>query len=124
MDRRALKKLKEHILTLHLKKSRHDINPIIINKNIPANKQFSIQSWRFECGMPACVSGHAQTLFPKKRFKNIFGDYTYEDFAKEFILRYGEAEYICHPHSYKTKNPSPQEAAQHIQDVLDGKCRQ
>ena len=93
---------------------------------LPSDKQdntrFSIRCIKFECGMPACVAGHAKIVFPKlvsnKDDNSWLG--LFEDFMDFFDLSDKETTHICEMTSYTDKDPTPKEAARHIQDVIDG----
>ena len=112
-----LKELQKHLETLILFKSKKYQNYIELPKNQQDNTRFSIKNWEFECGMPACVAGHARFVFNWRRdfdswackFKDFFG------------LTLRETKWIVDDISYRSLNPRPKTASKHIQDVIDGK---
>lgn len=113
MQRKKLQKLQKHLRTLKLFKLKK--YPFRLPK-IDDRTRFAIHNWTFQCGMPACVGGHAGYIFDWSNFSTWFGKF--EDF---FSLSKEETEWIIDTRSYKSKNPTPETAAKHIQDVLDGK---
>jgi len=117
MQRKKLEKLQTHLRTLKLFK--------MVNKGfglsmkLPNSKdktRFAMYTWKFDCGMPACVAGHASYIFNWNWFE------TWSDkFGRFFNLNEKETDWIIAPISYKNLNTTPETAAKHIQDVLDGK---
>ena len=116
METKKLQKLQKHLETLTLViTSKNDCNNMELPTNKQDEKRFSINNWRFDCGMPACVAGHAKFLFDWLTPSNWFNE-----FEKFFDLSYSEADWIVDRDSYKSKNPTPKTAAKHIQDVVNG----
>lgn len=116
-----LKKLQKHLKTLKLVITNK--KDMLINMNLPLGVQdstrFSINNWNFNCGMPACVAGHAKLIFNWKPFDD-WGD----KFSKFFDLNWKEVDWITKIGCYKSRNPTPETAAKHIQDVLNGKFKE
>jgi len=126
MQVKKLEKLQKHLKTLHLirTKIRDRFGDVENNMSLPETKQdttrFSINNWEFNCGMPACVAGHAKLIF---NWKDFSGDFE-SKFRKFFDLSYGETDWITSIDVYESINPTPKTAAKHIQDVLNGKFKE
>lgn len=116
MEVKKLQKLQKHLKTLKLFKIKKDTISMSLPKKGDATR-FAMHNWKFNCGMPACVAGHAKYIF-----KWNWIDCTWKDkFKRFFNLSYRETNWIIDTSSYKSINPTPATAAKHIQDVLDGK---
>lgn len=114
MQREKLQKLQKHLRTLKLFKVKgKDFSMSLPKKD---NKRFAMNNFEFNCGMPACVAGHAKYIFNWKG--RIYWAEKFQDF---FSLNIDQVYWIIATHSYKSINPTPETAAKHIQDVLDGK---
>lgn len=114
MKRKKLQKLQKHLRTLKLFKVKNG------NMSLPSGidkTRFAIADYEFDCGMPACVAGHAKYIFDwQMEYESYFGK-----FQKFFNLSAKETDWITESESYKSLNPTPKTGAKHIQDVLDGK---
>jgi len=113
MQRKKLQKLQKHLRTLKLFKVKN------FKMSLPKSDdktRFAIFDYEFDCGMPACVAGHAKYVFNWELSGNYF-----DDFRDFFRLTNKDTVWITEPESYKSSNPIPETAAKHIQDVLDGK---
>lgn len=119
-DLKALKSLSDHIRTLHKN------NGVYTRKEVHASKQFNITSWNFECGMPACVGGHAAYRFPRRlRITNNelylanknSTEVGYYAFAKAFGIIYEQSKRICNPVEYNVE-VTPEVAAERINEVI------
>jgi len=124
MQVKKLEKLKKHLKTLHLFKTKKlsSFGYVAYNSTLPDDKQdttrFTISEWEFDCGMPACVAGHAKFIFKWTKFD---WDFKFKDF---FGLSEKEKNWITEVGSYKSLNPTPKTAAKHIEDVLTGKFKE
>ena len=117
MEVQKLQKLQKHLETLTLViTEKKDCASMELPANKKDKKRFSINDWQFDCGMPACVAGHAKHLFGLSEFHG----WNYM-FMRFFNLSGKENNWIVNSGSYNSKNPTPKTAAKHIQDVLDGK---
>jgi len=119
MQRNKLQKLQTYLRTLKLFKVKESDNLKMLLPKSNDKTRFSIRNWIFECGMPACVAGHAGYIFDWDNEGLSWSD-TFEEL---FDLSGEEMEWIVDIGSYKILNPSPETAAKHIQDVLDGKFK-
>ena len=123
MKIKKLQKLQKHLRTLSLVKPRTSNERGLKVHHLPKTKQdktrFSINCFEFSCGMPACVAGHAMYIFSD--FSNKRG--WFKGFCDYFNLNYDETNHICSMFSYFS-DPTPGKAAQHIQDVIDGKFKE
>jgi len=117
MQRKKLQKLQKHLRTLKLFKVKEN-NRFKMALPKKDNTRFAIFDYEFECGMPACVAGHAKYIFSWERSNG--WDLTVK-FHNFFDLNITQTEWITCTNSYKSLNPTPETAAKHIQDVLDGK---
>jgi len=116
MQRKKLEKLQKHLRTLKLfKVKKHKFTMVLPKSNDKA--RFAMYGYEFDCGMPACVAGHAKYIF---NWENVFQGFE-EKFKRFFNLSIEETWWIVAEYSYKSLNPTPETAAKHIQDVLDGK---
>jgi len=118
MQRKKLQKLQKHLRTLKLfKVNKSNVFKMVLPKSNDRTR-FAMFNWKFDCGMPACVGGHAAYIFDWHK-----ADYfTVTDKFEEFFgLSVTETSWIVSTGSYKSINPTPETAAKHIQDVLDGK---
>jgi len=113
MQRKKLEKLQKHLRTLKLFMVGGSGSMSLPNKN--DKTRFAMYCYQFDCGMPACVAGHGKYIFNwdypdnwEKKFKSFFN------------LNTEQTWWIIAEHSYKSLNPTPETAAKHIQDVLDG----
>ena len=120
MEVKKLKKLQKHLETLILFKSKKGQDYIELPKNQQDNTRFSINNWEFECGMPACVAGHARFVF---NWSRDFPSWTCK-FMEFFGLTLKETNWIVKDISYRSLNPRPKTASGHIQDVIDGKLQE
>jgi len=116
MQINKLQKLQKHLRTLKLFKVKKSDNFKMSLPNIDDKTRFAMCNWKFDCGMPACVGGHAEYIFDWKSF-----DSWEEKFDEFFGLSEEETDWIISIAHYKSINPTPETAAKHIQDVLDGK---
>jgi len=120
MQVKRLEKLQKHLETLHLFKTRArdkwGSTGIELPKTKQDNTRFSINDWEFDCGMPACVAGHAKFVFNWKGFESMWEI----KFRTFFDLTHAQTNWIVEMESYESLNPTPKTASKHIQDVLDG----
>jgi len=117
MQRKKLEKLQKHLRTLKIFKVKGSDNFKMSLPNKNDKTRFAIRNWNFDCGMPACVMGHARYIFDW----DMEGIHWEEKFEEFFDLSEEETDWITSIDSYKSLNPTPETAAKHIQDVLDGK---
>jgi len=117
MQREKLQKLQKHLRTLKLFKVKKSNNFKMSLTKKDDKTRFTMRNWIFECGMPACVAGHAYYIF---KWSHVVGGWG-EKFCRFFGLTDKETDWITSCISYKSLNPIPETAAKHIQDVLDGK---
>jgi len=114
MKVKRLEKLQKHLRTLRLFKVK-DCSMSLSKKD---NTRFAMYDYEFDCGMPACVAGHAKLIFHWKDFSS------WEDkFSEFFDLIEIETDWITSTFSYRSKDPTPETASKHIQDVLNGKFK-
>ena len=115
MERNKLQKLQTHLKTLKLFKVKKNFPFMSLPKKNDMTR-FAMYGYEFNCGMPACVAGHAKYIFNWGLFDS--WDDKFESF---FGLTRKENDWITDPQNYKSFNPTTNIAAKHIQDVLDGK---
>ena len=117
MEVKKLQKLQNHLRTLKLFKVKS--NGFFMSLPKKDKTRFAMHNWQFDCGMPACVAGHAKHIFNWVGFCGWS-----KKFEKFFNLNGKETDWIIDAGSYKSINPTPETAAKHIQDVLDGKFKE
>jgi len=123
MEVKKLQRLQKHLRTLKLfkvVKGRDGCYSMSL-QNREDKTRFAMHNWEFDCGMPACVAGHAKYIFNWKDLCSRLG--WYGKFQGFFGLNVEETKWIVDGGFYKSKNPTSETATKHIQDVLDGKFR-
>lgn len=116
MQRKKLEKLQKHLRTLKLFKVKRSNQFFMVLPKSNDKTRFAMHNWEFDCGAPACVAGHAKYIFGLNWVRS------WDDQFKVFFnLSWRESDWIIDYGSYKSLNPTPEIAAKHIQDVLDGK---
>ena len=130
-DKQDLLKLADIIEKKHFfNKKTIDSISTDVTKTLPENKRdgsyFNLQHWFFDCGMPACVAGHAVVEFPKRfgysktiPFKPGLDILSPLDFMHAFNLdNHYKAWIITMADAYKSKNPNPKTVAKRIREVV------
>jgi len=107
MKTKKLQKLQKHLKTLTLViTSKEGYYRLELPTNKQDEKRFSINAWQFDCGMPACVAGHAKVVFGWSLFNS-----WHDKFQEFFDLNEKETEWIVkngllQKQKPKTKNSS------------------
>lgn len=116
MKKELLLQLADDIEPLHHRR-RGPWSRFVPSKNSPSDKQFTLEVWYFECGMPACAGGRAQTLFPNLFPLGKCNDT--DDFAYAFSITAQQAKRICLSSYYKSENPRPKTVARRIREIVE-----
>ena len=128
-DKRDLLKLADIIEGKKFFNQKKKDGLISVTSCLPENKrdgtQFSLKNWFFDCGMPACVAGHAIVEFPERFGYSKINPHNpdmhgicFGDFCDAFNLPYFDARHITMPDEYEGENPNPKTVAKRIREVV------